>query len=760
MILDYCFSIDLFSGIFINKFNIEIKSIQKIELTNEIIISFNLFQLMSPGYWNLNKSFKLKNFNKKKFIENFGIIRLNKINIIPDNIIIQLSYNPIENKTKYCKLCNNNVLDNKGIIYNDKTIYCSSNHMKSYENLFNTRFNPESSTDSFDKLNILIIDSHYKKEGEDQFLQYILNDKDTNFFRSNLFKDSEFDKRNPFLCFTNKDKKVSLNLIDGKSTLSWNLPYETPLFRYLGYLEFSFFCFIFPVNFIENNEQIDQRFKLNWIIQQSIIEYQNDIDYSKIIERYGLINPYSLIIGLYFLYNLQRLILINGTSDIKYLKTIFGDENTCISIIQKIRDLFIFIFYMNKNLILKELDIYLNSLGELKEFKNYKRYYNDESIINNETLFINEDDLIPLDILLSFSLLSDQKIYDKIKSLIFELWIIILAQVKPDFYKHDLILDPTIPDIPFIPKNHYIDNNYFYKSFYYFKNNNLSDFLFNNYKLSLIKHGILFDKQDIIKEVSMINKFNNLLSYQNIINICKIKNINRCIIFCNNIKEISNFEDLFKKNNNLYPLNQKLIFLPWNHMLKSVTSVNESIPIKYINFLKKLEELFYKYLILEVVDDFLMISEFKEEEKEEEEEKGGKEIQKLQSYINLIEYYKQFILDNKDDNDMIIYNDILKIGLYIYFLLKTISPTFNIKLSSFNKYKHSYSNQFINFKNFIFSLFDYKEDRFDFLIISRNPGNHFERQIIHNTMTTTQRYIDSFINSIISSTEIQKKKFS
>ena len=149
---------------------------------------------------------------------------------------------------------------------------------------------------------------------------------------------------------------------------------------------------------------------------------------------------------------------------------------------------------------------------------------------------------------------------------------------------------------------------------------------------------------------------------------------------------------------------------------------------------------------MEKIDFFLFKSEFEDKEEDDNQEEGEleEEIDKLQLNIKLIDYYEQYLTNND--------KSILYIGLYIYFILKTNSPTFNMKfINNIERYRYSRSMKTDKFKSLIFDLLELSYDRFDKINFKREPGNHFK--LIINGLN--QYNIESFIKTILSSQYIE-----
>src|SRR6185436_14898356 len=143
--------------------------------------------------------------------------------------------------------------------------------------------------------------------------------------------------------------------------ISCDLPIEHPLLKTIVLLELGFYLFLYP---LKQPEFLP--------IQKSISDYLDIKD----IERYSGTNPLGLYIGLHYFYHLYKIILMNGVSDVEYLRSLFGSLKSCIGLIQNIKDLFILLFEIKRDQILKDLDKYLDSFGKLKDIESieYKKY--------------------------------------------------------------------------------------------------------------------------------------------------------------------------------------------------------------------------------------------------------------------------------------------------------------------------------------------------------------------------------------------------
>src|SRR4029079_4564574 len=256
--------------------------------------------------------------------------------------------------------------------------------------------------------------------------------------------------------------------------------------------------------------------------QKSISDYLDIKD----IERYSGTNPLGLYIGLHYFYHLYKIILMNGVSDVEYLRSLFGSLKSCIGLIQNIKDLFILLFEINRDQILKDLDKYLDSFGKLKDIESieYKKYYEHQSPKSQNNLFTNESDIVILDIIMESSNTNDERIYAKVRSLTMNSWILILSQGTETNNKDKSQMMMMIEEgkYSYNPTSGVINTYYFN---HFLKEYNIYDILFNNYTINFKSNGILLKANDIINEANKIKRISNEISYKNIVNICKIRNI-------------------------------------------------------------------------------------------------------------------------------------------------------------------------------------------------------------------------------------------
>jgi len=411
------------------------------------------------------------------------------------------------------------------------------------------------------------------------------------FLKKGLFYESEHEIRNPFLIFTqnNDHKSITLTDITGRESISWDLPIEHPLLKIFGLLELGYYAFLYPN------------------LQDSIGIF---LDLVK--------GDTALIIGIQYLYQFYKLVLLNGMSDILYLKPFFGTLKSCLSLIQNIKDLFILIFNINKDIILNDINKYIETFGKLKDVKlnEYNKYYQEQE----ENLFTDENDIQILDIVIKTDLLTNSRIRDKIKILIMNSWILLLSKTKTEEY----------------PSSDVINMDYFNQ---FIQENSLNTFIFNKYKEFLTKNGLLFKLDDIINEFNDIKKVSQEVSHKQIINTCKIRNIDRCIILY----------DSPEKDHFIHLFNDQNLF--------------RDIPV-FVDLFGELNDLFSLYLYIEKIDYFLFKTEFDDDKEEKRDLQEIESNEKLQAHINLIGYYTDYLSKNKNNKP------ILNIGLYLYFILK------------------------------------------------------------------------------------------
>ena len=289
-----------------NSFKIDIIKIEY-KSNNDITIDFMLSNF-NDNEWKPNNKFQL-NYNflnqPQRFfcIKGFGIINLELVKLYHSNICVTLDIDLYNKLYKRCYLCHSKLnLDYCVVDCQNNLKYCSYEHLELFNIPFNSnRFDPKS-TLGYNKLNVLIIQSsHLIQNIQNLFIRI-------NFYKTDLFNNSEYETRNPFLIFNpdNQQKLVKLSKLNGHESQSWNVPYIQPLLPYLYLLEFSYYLFLYNDSY-----------------QKSIYNY---MDIKSTMRG-------SLKFGLDFFYNLQKLILMNSTSDIKYLIPIIGSIKKCIKLI-------------------------------------------------------------------------------------------------------------------------------------------------------------------------------------------------------------------------------------------------------------------------------------------------------------------------------------------------------------------------------------------------------------------------------------------
>lgn len=707
----------------------------------ELQLKIESFDIYNKPYNVLLSIYKLKN-NKwvllnnleltydnldYKEIENFGKIKIINFFIESDLKSIKVTLSLIlDHSFLECFYCKKEYKDFVYDFEKPLKIFCSNECLLNLEAL-----NEQNNDTKF--LNILIINPELIEQRE------LLNNN-LNLILDKLSQ--QFLKRKPFLIFNNnpriEQKNIILKDIEGKDSLSWDLPVESTLFNFLYYLELGYYSFIYPLNY-KGNGTINSEFHKYKIspslhIQTNILEYLNlkvsiksYYDDSKYIDikRYGYLNPLGSFLGLKFFSNLLKNILKISISNIDLINLLFNDIKSSIKLIQDIRILFI-------NLLKDNITI-INENDYIKITK--------PDLTNENLLFTQENDINLIDIIINKGIFFNQ--FEYIKTLLIETWSKIIAKVNSNYFEEKNEEFNLIFNNEFKTNN--INNQYFYNSYLnYNKTTLLNDLIFNNYIESLKQSGIFLPSREVLKESKELSKLRNLISLQNIINIWKLTNINRCIFIYNN-KDFNHLKELL--NNNQY----NIVNVSFDCEINYIGFDNEDFIIsnQRYDFIKEFDKLIYLYLIFEKIDYFLFHTEFNNDVIDTNEiEIIEDNLQlKFQNYSGLINYFIQLNELNSNNN---VFN---YIGIYILLLLQSNFPKYKKEFSN-NLYEYKfydYNSTIIeDLKSLIFKNLNIKKDFLKNLNLSRTIGCNFELTIQKNNNEIIQETsIYSFIDLIL-----------
>lgn len=608
-------------------------------------------------------------------------------------------------KTKYCNIRikefyfeSNN--QRKWVIIVD--IICNLYHKEKrrLENTTNidSRFNPNES--KLEKINILLI-KPYNTRQEELINKYLLDSiQKKDLFNESILNSGD-EKRNPFLVFsqlTNYYKsELSLDQIDGKGRYSWDLPMESPIFKFLRYLQGSYYLFLYPFR-IQNRPNASA----NTTITKFIISRLNiDID-NIYVDQYGTRNQYALYIGVLFLKNLMECIIEYTPSDISYLQIIFNNSiEDCIKLINETLSLFRIMF--------KEMN---------------------PGLIETDLLFTSKKDLEYLDMIIKKYSFNNK--FDEIQLIIMNTWCVIFSHVNKEYPEYSFKDTLDFDKMSFNTTR--INNRYFYN--YYLSNFNddyLPTIIYKNYFDTLRINGLL------IKEVNELYKVSNLrdmVSIQNIVNILRLKNFNRCIVLYNDIT-IQHFESLLSSSSSSFVVSQNS---------PNIIKLYDTQKTKNENIFVSLGEYLNLYLLFEHIDYFLYRTEFNEfEENDITENIENPEIPKLQYFSPLIFYYGQNKVVKEEETD---YN---YIGLYILLLFLTNSPSYTHILDNDNvRYIKSNSPVVQKFMEIIINRLKIDSKMFSNINMTREIGYHFRLIIVFKNGTEeSSKTIIDFVTKLI-----------
>lgn len=586
-------------------------------------------------------------------------------------------------------------------LYNHQFIFDVDISMKLYNNntllLLDKRFNLGSDMEPISKISILLININNNMEFENYIKTNLLTTlSEKNFFTETVEDESDITStdRNPFLIFTQKpnyEKNMIIKNIDGKGSYSWDIPMELPLFNCLKYLQLSFLFFLYPT--IKNDN--DATYNFTRQTQEIILENIEDLEYliSDLKDHFDHDNKIGLFYSVLFLKKLMENILIYSESDISYLKIIINDELNCIKLIQQVIQIW--------------KEFFFSSNLEYEKNVNYDQVFSE----GKKHLYILED---------VYKNCKFSDFYDKIQVFIMETWYLMIANTDKNFNNDDYNKDNLFKGNEAFSEEKTL-NTYYFLKFYekFYKINTISTRIFNSYMNSLEKVGavnIKHDKKYLLSELNIITKIRNNVCRNNILNLLRLKNFNRCIVFYSDYMK-NDFRNKLKETIEL-DIESNIDFFEFAKYNKFVTTDYRLIK-KYTEF----DLHFYYYLLCEYIDQYLFQTEFDELDYNYETEikETANEIKKLQAYTPLISLYfeKKNSLKGEKDQKILKY-----IAIYIYLLMSSNKPSYNHILNN-NEYNYNYS------KSNLFNIFenDIKPLDFSSININRRIGSHFKLEI-------------------------------
>lgn len=469
--------------------------------------------------------------------------------------------------------------------------------------------------------------------------------------------------------------------VDGKDDKSWNLQMEPSLFSFLRFLEGSYHLFLYPVD-------VDGMPDRN--IHYLEIKRVFNIEDKDLKHRFGKINKYAVYLGVLFIAKLMACILIYGPSDISYIQLMFNNVQSSINLI-------------------KDITLFFKTI--------YIEEYNDNIEVNIDSLFTSYKDFIHLTRILNNY--DFYKKYKEIQDIVMTTWCIVFSSTEKEYQKREFFTKPDDTKINY--KTTTLDNNYYcnyYKSI--FSEDYIGTIIFKSLFRSLKNKGFFIPNENIIDEMIEISINRNTISYMNVFNILKLKNINRSIVIYNDIT-FDNFKSFFdndKKFKPYYHDNNKGDTFKLYDIFK-IDKLKRSTLIK-------LDSYFNLYLLFEYIDYFLYITEFNEFTNQEVTDKSNFTT-KLQYFTPLLEYYTlRYKQLKKYKLDPIEYKEFYNIGVYLCLLLNTCSPT----------YKHILNNNELGYiaseSAFIepfFEVLGMDINIFSNIGMTRKVGYHFELAI-------------------------------
>lgn len=650
---------------------------------------------------NINTYLSLYKYKHSKWvlIEFFELIYIHDT---PNSDFIQTKYCKIRIKEFYFET------KRKWVLLVDIMCHLYSKETKRLTSSLGSRFNSVES--DLNTLHVLLIKptSELQKKLITKYLLDALESKD--LFNEKLVNIDE--QRNPFLIFSqfnSNTKELKLNQIDGRGRYSWNLPLTSPIFKFLRYLEGSYYHFLYPLNpygFTTPNKEVSEN-----------IDEHMEISINPTNGRYGKRNHKALFFGVLFLKNLIECIMLYGPSDITYLQILFNDSvEDCIKLINDTISLF------------KSMYIDISEL--------LKEWYG-ETNVDTEVSFTTNDDLKHVDTIMKNYNFDDK--FDEIQVIIMNTWCRIFTNVNKDYYKNTYDFNTELT-YPFETSS--IDNQYFYK--YYmetFKSDYLPTLVFKCFFDTLKINGLLI--KDTPDEMDRITKLRNRISRKNIINICSLKNFNRCLVLYDDMGDI----DMKKSLSSIQTIKVSVV----DDIYREMPELSDQYKIK--NFFSTLREYIELYLLFENIDQFLYDTEFQDlkngEIDEDTESIENPEVMKLQYRSPLIEYYKNQLPSIREDTQQEYYY----FGIYILLLFFTNTPSYtHILDENVNKYKKSNSPVIEEFLKFVKSI--YPESKLDTRIftnieMTRKVGYNFGLYIITNEGEINGTTIIGFVRQII-----------